>query len=179
MLNQFQKWIYNLSVLSPIVLVFGVIWYLKCRTWKIPALCVVVFIVFTICFFFLHNYAIKQLETIKADVASVENSDKKVFLYMFTYLLPVAQFAFKERDKVYLIVCCVIAFAGMIILYCLNAILINPIWVIQGYKIYSITSSSGVRYTLISKKNIRSIKEIKYVKRITEYYLVDLGDKNV
>lgn len=176
MLNNFQKWMYNLSALSPVVLVFGATWYIKCKTLKIPILSVVVFAFFTLYFLMLHKHSLKKTETIKVSVVSAENSDKKVLLYMFTYLLPASQFAFKERNKEYLIVCGVIALVGMITLYRLNTILVNPIWIIQGYKLYNITNHSGIKYTLICKKNIRNIKEIKQVKRLTEYYLVDIGD---
>ena len=176
MLNQFQKWIYNICALSPIVLVFGVTWFIKCKTWRIPLISGVVFILLTIYYLWLHNHAVKKLETIKINVVNVGNSDKKVFLYMFTYILPATQFAFKERDKIYLIVCGVIAIIGMVILFRLNTILINPIWVFKGYNLYDITTDNGVRYDLICNKSVRNKKDIKQVKRITEYYVVNIGE---
>jgi hypothetical protein len=46
-----------------------------------------------------------------------------------------------------------------------------------GWHFYKVTTSDGVTYVLITRKQLRRAAELMQVGQLTEYILIDLGDK--
>lgn len=51
----------------------------------------------------------------------------------------------------------------------------NPMFFLFGYKFYNVTVDTGMKFFVISKKNITSIKDLKFtkLKRINNYTFID------
>ena len=53
----------------------------------------------------------------------------------------------------------------------------NPLLGIMGWHFYKVSTAGGVTYVLITKKQLRRAAEEMQVGQLTEYILIDLGDK--
>ena len=52
----------------------------------------------------------------------------------------------------------------------------SPILSVMGYHFYQVNAANGISgYVLISKRKIRNAKDVKAVKRIFEFLLLDVG----
>lgn len=67
-----------------------------------------------------------------------------------------------------------IIIALILVLGLINSIPYHPILRMIQFKFYKIESECGVVYTLISKREIKNPKEIKYVKKISNSMLMEV-----
>ena len=58
----------------------------------------------------------------------------------------------------------------------LKIVLPNPFLFVMRYHTYDASTNNGVEYTIVSKRTIRNANQVKYVKRMHEYFLIDEGD---
>lgn len=172
MANGLQKLIYNMSAASPILIVFSFVWYSQKKSWIIPIICVVVAIALILCMLSSFSYGKKHLAPIQIRTNDISPSDGWIMVYIITYILP---FASVIIDDFNLVMCFIIAFAITVTAASVNTAIPNPILFIQKYHFYSIGSENGISgYVLISKRKLRKKQDLKAVKRVFEFLLLDM-----
>lgn len=171
MANGLQKLIYNMSVASPILIVFALVWYIQKKSWTIPIICVVVAVVLILCMLKSFSYGKKHLAPIQIRTSDISPSDGWIVVYIITYILPFASMIINDLN---LIVCSVVAFAIAVIAAYVNTAIPNPILFFQRYHFYSISAENGISgYVLISKRKLRKKQDLKAVNRVFEFLLLD------
>ncbi len=177
MANRVQRIILNTSSLSPILWVFGVIWLTQNKTYIVPIICFVVGICFVALSFVFFFKGKKKISNVVINITDIENQDKWVLVFLVTYCIPLVTLIIKDINFIALFILAVIILLGMLLT---NIVLPNPFLFLMGYHTYKVTSETGVsNYLLLSKRTIRNKKQIKCVKRMFEYYLIDEGETNV
>lgn len=171
MANGLQKLIYNMSVASPILVVFALVWYIQKKSWTIPIICVVVAVVLILCMLKSFSYGKKHLAPIQIRTSDISPSDGWIVVYIITYILPFASMIINDLN---LIMCSVVAFAIAVIAAYVNTAIPNPILFFQRYHFYSISAENGISgYVLISKRKLRKKQNLKAVNRVFEFLLLD------
>ncbi len=177
MANRFQRIILNASSLSPILWVFGIIWLTQNKTYPIPIICFgvgVCFVTLSFVFFFKSK---KKISIVNINITDIESQDKWVVAFLVTYCIPLVTLVIKDINFIALSIIVAIILLGLLLT---NIVLPNPFLFLLGYHTYSVSSENGVsNYWLLSKRTIRNANQIKWVKRMFEYYLIDEGDTNV
>ena len=90
MANGLQKLIYNMSVASPLLIVFAFVWYIQKKSWTIPITCVVIAIVLILGMLRSFSYGKKHLAPIQIRTSDISPSDGWIVVYIITYILPFA-----------------------------------------------------------------------------------------
>ena len=171
MANGLQKLIYNMSVASPLLIVFALVWYIQKKSWTIPIICVVVAVVLILCMLKSFSYGKKHLAPIQIRTNEIAPSDGWIVVYIITYILP---FASMIIDDFNIVVCALIALVIALIAAFVNTAIPNPILFLQKYHFYSIGAENGiVGYVLISKRKLRKKQDLKAVNRVFEFLLLD------
>ena len=171
MANGLQKLIYNMSVASPLLIVFALVWYIQKKSWTIPIICVVVAVVLILCLLRSFSYGKKHLAPIQIRTNDISPHDGWIVVYIITYVLP---FASLIIDDLNLIVCSVVAFAIAVIAAYVNTAIPNPILLFQRYHFYSVGAENGISgYVLISRRKLRKKQDLKSVNRVFEFLLLD------
>ena len=171
MANGLQKLIYNMSVASPLLIVFAFVWYIQKKSWTIPIICIVVAIVLILCLFRLFSYGKKHFAPIQIRANDISPSDGWIAVYIITYILPFASMIINDLN---LIVCSVVAFAVAVIAAYMNTAIPNPILFFQRYHFYSVGAENGIsKYVLISKRKLRKKQDLKAVNRVFDFLLLD------
>ena len=171
MANGLQKLIYNMSVASPLLIVFALVWYIQKKSWTIPIICVVVAVVLILCMLKSFSYGKKHLAPIQIRTSDISPSDGWIVVYIITYILPFASMIINDLN---LIMCSVVAFAIAVIAAYVNTAIPNPILFFQRYHFYSISAENGISgYVLISKRKLRKKQDLKAVNRVFEFLLLD------
>ena len=171
MANGLQKLIYNMSVASPLLIVFAFVWYIQKKNWTIPIICVVVAIVLILCMLKSFSYGKKHLAPIQIRTNDIAPSDGWIVVYIITYILP---FASMIIDDFNLIVGFVVAATIAVIAAHVNTAIPNPILFCQRYHFYSVGAENGISgYVLISRRKLRKKQDLKAVNRVFEFLLLD------
>lgn len=171
MANGLQKLIYNMSVASPILIVFAFVWYIQKKSWMIPIICLAVALVLILGLLMSFSYGKKHLAPIQIRANDISPSDDRIAVYIITYILP---FASMIIDDINLIVCSVVAFAIAVIAAYVNTAIPNPILFFQKYHFYSVGAENGISgYVLISRRKLRKKQDLKVVNRVFEFLLLD------
>lgn len=171
MANGLQKLIYNMSVASPILVVFALVWYIQKKSWTISIICVVVAVVLILCMLKSFSYGKKHLAPIQIRTSDISPSDGWIVVYIITYILPFSSMIINDLN---LIMCSVVAFAIAVIAAYVNTAIPNPILFFQRYHFYSISAENGISgYVLISKRKLRKKQDLKAVNRVFEFLLLD------
>lgn len=170
--NLFQKIIYNLSSVSPILLMTAIVWVLQIGTFVIPRAILVVFCIINVIFITSFCYAKRHLASIEIRASSVTPHDGWVMSYMATYILPFATYVLKDIDSLVLggIVAAMVFVSGFVI----NTPP-NPILFLMKYHFYKVSVETGMGdYLLISKRKIRNKNRINNVYRVFELFLLEV-----
>lgn len=171
MANNLQKLIYNLSAIAPLFLIFAILWYIQKQTQLISILCICGCIFLILCFEASFFYAKKHVAPIIIRVTDVSSHDGWVLAYIFSYMLPFASMAIKDFD---IIICGIIAAVFIFIIPFINSVIPNPLLVFSKYHFYQISTETGISgYLLISKRKLRKAKDVKTIKRVFDFLLID------
>ena len=163
--------IYNMSVASPLLIVFAFIWYIQKKSWTIPIICIALAIVLILCLLRSFSYGKKHLAPIQIRTNDISPSDGWIVVYIITYILPFASMIINDLN---LIVCSVVAFAIAVIAAYVNTAIPNPILLFQRYHFYSVGAENGISgYVLISRRKLRKKQDLKAVNRVFEFLLLD------
>lgn len=102
--------------------------------------------------------------------------DNRVVAYIISYMLPLASILIKDFN---LYISLVIVGAIVLIAPFVNTAVPNPLLMLQGYHFYEVETENGATYVLISKRKLRSNGDVKRVKRVFEFLLLDEEHRNV
>ena len=171
MASVFQKLIYDVSLASPLLIVFALVWYIQKKSCIIPLICVATSVVFIICLLFSFSYGKKHLAPIQIRINHISPKDNLAFIYVFTYILPFASIVIDDYNPVVFLT---IAILIILVAAHTNTSPPNPILLIKKYHFYSIDAGNGVGgYVLISKRKLRKKQDLKAVNRVFEFLLLD------
>lgn len=172
MANFFQKMIYNLSVAIPVGVLTAIIWIIQKKTYIIPTIIISVCVLVLIVFIASFCYGNRRIAPILIRTVELSPHDSWVCLYIITYLLPFASVVVDDFN-VY-----IISTISVIVILLLGFSNINcpsPLLMMGGYHFYQATAENGIsNYVVISKRKIRHKKELKKVKRVFEFLLIDV-----
>lgn len=173
--NILQKWIYNLSAAAPLCLIFAVVWWFEKHSWCVPLICVCAFILLVATMEISFAYSKRNLPPIKINIEEVSPHDAWIVAYLISYAFPFASLALEDFN---LYLSCAIALAIVLIAPFVNSATPNPLMFVKGYHFYQVKAKQGVSgYVLISKRKIRKANDLRHIKRIMEFLLLDEGGK--
>ncbi len=99
--------------------------------------------------------------------------DGWLIAYVISYMLPLANIVLDDFN---LLICGIVALILTASMPFVNTAMPNPLLFIIGYHFYQISAENGVSgYVLISKRKIRRKKDLRNIKRIFEFLLLDVG----
>lgn len=171
MANKSQKIIYYSSAMSPIGIVFSLVWILQNNTFIIPAIVTVISLLLIIVFSISFKYGKKNIAPTSIRVAEIAANDIWILSYIISYLLPLASMLIAEWN---IYVLTIIAVLGGSVMLFMNSAIPHPLLAVRKYHFYQLTTENGISsYVLISKRHIRNKKEIKTIGRVFEFLLIE------
>lgn len=171
MANKLQKLIYNLSTISPLCFVFAVLWYIQKQTLIIPTVCVCIGIVMILCLVVSFSYGKKHVAPIIIRVTDISSHDGWCVAYIVSYISPFASMDIKDFN---IVICCIIVAILIVIVSFVNSPIPNPLLMYRKYHFYQISAENGVsKYLFISKRKLRKAKDIRTIKRLFDFVLID------
>lgn len=171
MANIVQKLIYYFSAITPIGVVFSVVWLLQKDSLGVPIIIISIAILLILCFGLSFCFGKNNLATIDIQVTNVSANDVWLLGYILSYLLPLAGLVIEEWN---FIVLSIVAVLLGIVMPFMNTAMPHPLLAIRKYHFYQVATENGVSsYILISKRHIRNKREIKVVSRIFEFLLIE------
>ena len=182
-MSKLMKFIWTLISMVPLIIVFGLVllfdYFWKrtlCITWIIPVILLSCSILLIIICYAIIIFALSKLSTIKLKVEEIESKDSFVASNIITYLLPLATITVESINWVAFIGLMAILF---VLLFSTKIVQLNPIMFLFRYRYYTIKASSGIKYTLISKKKRMDIESPKVMIEIFPEIYMEVEDKNV
>lgn len=171
MANCLQKYIYNLSAISPLSFIFAVLWYIQKQTLIIPVICVCIGIFLISCFAVSFSYGKKHVAPIIIKVTDISPHDGWIVAYVVSYIIPFASMVIKDFN---ITICGIIAVILTFMVPFVNSVIPNPLLMCRKYHFYQISAENGVSgYLFLSKRKLRKAKDIKTIKRIFDFMLID------
>lgn len=169
--NFVQKFIYNISSIVPLCFAFSIVWFLEKSTIYVPLIFIGCGLFISLLFVLSFSYGRKNIAPISIRVTDISPHDGWIAIYIITYLLPFASIAIEEVN---IIICTLIAALLVVVAPYINTAIPNPILFLKGYHFYQISAENGLSgYVLISKRKLRKSADLKNVKRIFEFLLLD------
>jgi hypothetical protein len=123
------------------------------------------------CCVWLLRKARHVLERFPFQPKSVEAADRENIAFMLLYLSPLFTSQFGQLNTA-LLIPTILVFALLTATgYNYH---FNPLLGLVGWHFYKVSSSEGVTYVLVTKKQLRNTNQISQVGQLTEYILIDL-----
>jgi hypothetical protein len=166
MLSKFLKIIMVITSVSP---VFFTLWFNDfSNQWKIKdgLIWLVISFALIIIAYLILQLSLKKLERIPIQISSIATADKEVLAFIFAYLLPLLDINHKMLAFV-LVLFAFVAFTTHIYHF-------NPIFGLFGYHFFEVTTTNGVSYVLMSKRQIRNLNQVTEVILVSDYILIDV-----
>lgn len=171
MANMFQKIIYYFSAISPIGIVFSLVWVIQKKTYLVLAIVMIFSLFFILLFVISFEYGKKRLAPISIRVTDVSANDIWILGYILSYLLPLVSIIIEECN--FTVLAIVASMLGCVIPF-MNSAMPHPLLYIKKYHFYQLATENGISsYVLISKRKIRNKKEIKAVGRMFDFLLIE------
>lgn len=172
-LNWLGKLLLTSTAIAPVLFTYALSLYLSER-WMFALLLTILGItLFIACIFFI-NYAKANLERINFSARTVEAADRENMVFLVLYLLPLFTGQFTAPDWPVWIVAVVIFAVVVGTGYNYH---FNPMLGIMGWHFYKASTEEGITYVLITKKQLRTSSKRLEVGQLTEYIVLDLGEK--
>ena len=193
MANKLQKLLFNLSTMSPLVLIFTIVYWLekdvkmfseqenKIKI-NIAAVTLMIIILTTIFFAFYSvwfvNACHKKLERIPIGIDSIVPHDTWVIVVLLSYALPAAGVVFKDLN---LYISIVVILFWVLFLALSNTILPNPLLMLQGYHFYKIATIDGSSdiFLLSKRKSIQNRNVVNTVMTAFHYLAIEGEEADV
>lgn len=170
MFGRIAKTLLIMSAIAPIGLVYAWVAFSECR-YRLALILVGGCIALVLACAVLLKQAKKTLERFPFKPSSVEAADRENIAFMLLYLSPLFTAQFGQLNM-NLLIPTILVFALLTATgYNYH---FNPLLGLVGWHFYKVTSSEGVTYVLITKKQLRNTAEIEQVGQLTEYILIDL-----
>jgi len=126
-----------------------------------------------ICFIIMKIARVK-LESMPVKITAISTSDKETVGFIIVYLLPLINQT-PIQVNIYLLFFILLIF--FISLFTTNSYHFNPVLGLFGYHFYEVTIDGGITYVLVTKKNLTNTKKINNVVQISEYMILEVGEK--
>lgn len=110
-----------------------------------------------------------QGESFYIQAKKIESSDFMLLAFVGSYLLPLVL----RGAEISVNAIAVFLVATGIILWLISSLPAHPLLRALKFKFYKLESSSGMVYTLISRREIRDPKEVKSVKKLSQTMLME------
>lgn len=166
MISKFLKIIMVLTSIAPVFLTLWFIRFSKNWNYQDGVGWLILAISLIIVAYVILQISLKKLEHNQIKILSIASADKEVLAYVFSYLLPLIDIDFK------IILFILILFT--IIVFSTHIYHFNPIFGLLKYHFYEVTTSGGISYILMTKRQIRNVDAIKTVIIISDYILIDV-----
>lgn len=193
MANKLQKLLFNLSTMSPLVLIFTIVYWLEKDVKmfseqenktqiNIAAVALMIIILTTIFFAFYSvwfvNACHKKLERIPIGIDSIMPHDTWVIVVLLSYALPAAGVVFKDLN---LYISIVVILFWVLFLALSNTILPNPLLMLQGYHFYKIATIDGSSdiFLLSKRKSIQNRNVVNTVMTAFHYLAIEGEEADV
>lgn len=190
MANKLQKLLFNLSTMSPLVLIFAIVYWLEkdikvfseqenTIQINIAAIALIIIMLISISFAFYSTWFVKachkKLERIPIGIDSIVPHDTWVIVVLLSYALPAAGVVFKDLN---LYISIVVILFWVLFLAISNTILPNPLLMLQGYHFYKITTIDGSSdiFLLSKRKSIQNRNAVNTVMTAFHYLAIE-GEK--
>lgn len=111
----------------------------------------------------------RKLEKIPIEISEIATADHESIAFIFTYLLPL--FDIDISMVIFLLV------FFFLIIFTANIYHFNPMVGLLGYHQYQIKLKEGTSFILITRRTLINTKQINEVVQLTDYILLDRGDK--
>ena len=181
MANRFQKFIYYLSAEAPVLMILAIVWLIEKSiwtkpvriSWAVPLILMAVAILLIIVFYAFFKKAKTELTIMEIAGSEYKCIDGWLVAYVISYLLP---FSSLVLGDVIWIVLGVVLVLLMIILVFSDHVTPHPMLFFRGYHFYELkVEGLASDYKVISKKQIRNVKDIRKISRIFEFLLIRMG----
>lgn len=169
-----RNWLKTLlfvSAFSPVLLTLAYVRYSLNGFQQDVAQLIIIGIIGTILPFLIIKLVYKSSETLTFDAKKIESGDFMLFVFISSYSTPIIARASNLQFDDTLI----LSFVMIFIFWFISSIPAHPLLRILCFRFYKIESSSGVVYTLISKREIRDPKSVKFVKKISNDMLMEIN----
>lgn len=173
MLSTLAKWLLTSTAIAPVALTYAWVAYQAGNTQLALTLAGLCLALLLICLGLL-GYACRNIERVNFAAKSVEAADSENVSFLLLYLLPL--FTAKINELTWQVWIPMIAIFAVITATSYSYHF-NPLLGMMGWHFYKVTSADGITYVLITKKQLRKAAEHMQVGQLTEYILIDLGEK--
>jgi len=173
MFSRFAKCLLILSALAPIGLVYAWLAFSESDYRLCASLILACLSLVGICLYLL-VLARTRLEEFPLTLKSVEAADRENIAFMLLYLSPLFA-SHIDRLNLNLLIPTLSIFALLTATgYNYH---FNPLLGLAGWHFYKVSSVEGVTYVLVTRRQLRNTKQIERVGQLTDYILIDLGEK--
>ena len=174
MLSKLTKVLLVSTSFSP---VFLTLWFAEfSKAWELKEgwFYLAIAILLSILCFTIMKIARKKLESIPVKITAISTSDKETVGFIIVYLLPLINQT-PVQVNLYLLFFILLIF--FISLFTTNSYHFNPVLGMFGYHFYEVTIEGGITYVLVTKKNLTNTKKVNNVVQISEYMILEVGEK--
>ena len=173
MANFVQRLLYNLSAVTPVSIVFLIVWIIQKKTYILPLITVLVFTLVLVFSRVSFWHARKNVSTTRVRVVKATPKDGWIVLYIVSYLIPFVNMNIKDTNLVLLGIMSALI---VIVLGYTSVAIPNPVLLFMRYHFYEIESATGISgQVLITRRKIRTVDAIN-VKQIYEFLLLETED---
>lgn len=113
----------------------------------------------------------ENLEKIEFKPVTVEAADRENIAFMLLYLSPLFSSAVGDINFDVIIPTIIVFMVMSATGYTYH---FNPLLGLMGWHFYKVSSSAGVSYVLVTRKQLRRANDVAIVGQLTEYILIDL-----
>jgi hypothetical protein len=153
----------------------AIVWGCEKKTWIVPSILMFFAVAAIIIFCCLFRCAKKNIVAIPIQIKSFKWYDDRIVLYLLTYMLPLASFAFEDINAAILIAVTTIILIGI---PWLHASVPHFLLRIQKYHFYLVDFEDGMKDCLIiSKRKLRDVQSIKNALRLMENVFIETERK--
>ncbi len=153
MANKLQLFIYRLSALSPLGLVFAVVWYYQKGTLIVPVVCAGIGLVTAGVFAVSFLFGKRHIAPVRINVIEASPKDNWLIGYVISYLIPFMNIALKDFD---IRISLMIALAIVVFIPFVNSASPHPLLFVFGYPFYELGTKNGIKeYVNTPPKTVR------------------------
>jgi len=173
MLNGVAKTALTSTAIAPVLLTYGWVAYQDGDARMAVVLVIVCAALAGVCVWLL-RYSKDNLERMNFEAVSVEAADRENIAFLLLYLLPLFTAQFDALNwQVWLPA--ILIFAAVVATgYNYH---FSPLLGLMGWHFYKVGTKEGVTYVLITKRQLKSASEVISVGQLTEYIVIELGEK--
>lgn len=172
MANKLQKFLFSVSSVAPILIVFAIVLFIQNKMFSIAIISAAIGFLLSIYDIIFIQMCKAFVEVIDVSIDSIAPDDQWVIGYMVTYVAPLFSLTFESFNATF---CLAIGVTLCIGLALANNVALNPLLYCCGYHFYKVTTVSGVEnYCLITKRKVIQNKTIvEKVYNVFGYFLIE------